>query len=153
LKAFTEKRTSKIPPNAAFIPANRRHGRDRHHQLIEDTKSEIVINLGQAYVNMSVLEACMNARVTYMDTAIHEDPTKVCEDPPWYATTNGNGGTDARKKGVNAILGVGFDPGVVNAWCALAVKHHFDSIDTIDILDVNAGKPREIFRHQLRSGN
>src|SRR6202158_2890950 len=43
-------------------------------QLIKDTKSEIVLNLGTAYINMSVLEACIKAGVTYMDTAIHEDP-------------------------------------------------------------------------------
>jgi len=47
--------------------------------------------------------------------------------------------------GINAILGVGFDPGVVNAWAALAVKHHFDKIDTIDILDVNAGSHGKYF--------
>ncbi|HNC73769.1 MAG TPA: saccharopine dehydrogenase C-terminal domain-containing protein, partial [Elusimicrobiota bacterium] len=42
-------------------------------------------------------------------------------------------------------LGVGFDPGVVNAYCALAVKKHFDTIDTIDILDVNAGSHGKYF--------
>ena len=53
-------------------------------QLIKKTKSSIVMNLGQSFVNMSVLEACIQAGVTYLDTAIHEDPAKVCEDPPWY---------------------------------------------------------------------
>src|SRR5271157_5206986 len=52
--------------------------------LIEETKSDIVINLGQAFINMSVLAACIQAGVAYMDTAIHEEPDKVCEDPPWY---------------------------------------------------------------------
>jgi saccharopine dehydrogenase-like NADP-dependent oxidoreductase len=114
-------------------------------KLIRDTKSEIVINLGQAYVNMSVLEACIKAGVTYMDTAIHEDPTKVCEDPPWYANYEWKRKARCKKKGINAILGVGFDPGVVNAYCALAKKHHFDTIDTIDILDVNAGSHGKYF--------
>ena len=54
-------------------------------QLIEETKSDIVINLGQSFINMSVLEACIQTGVSYMDTAIHEEPDKVCEDPPWYA--------------------------------------------------------------------
>jgi saccharopine dehydrogenase-like NADP-dependent oxidoreductase len=114
-------------------------------KLIEDTKSSIVINLGTAYVNMSVLEACIKAGVTYMDTAIHEDPAKVCEDPPWYANYEWKRKARCKAKGVNAILGVGFDPGVVNAWCALAVRKFFDKIDTIDILDVNAGKHGKYF--------
>ena len=114
-------------------------------QLIKDTKSEIVINLGTAYVNMSVLEACLEAGVSYMDTAIHEDPDKVCENPPWYANYEWKRKDRCREKGINAILGIGFDPGVVNAWAALAVKKHFDKIDTIDIMDVNAGSHGKYF--------
>jgi saccharopine dehydrogenase-like NADP-dependent oxidoreductase len=114
-------------------------------KLIRDTNSSIVINLGNAFVNMSVLEACIQAGVTYLDTAIHEDPGKVCEDPPWYANYEWKRKDRCTKGGVNAILGVGFDPGVVNAYCAFAKKHHFDSIDTIDILDVNAGSHGRYF--------
>jgi len=114
-------------------------------KLIKETGSQIVINLAQAYVNMSLLEACINTGVAYMDTAIHEDPNKVCEDPPWYANYEWKRKDRCRKKGITAILGVGFDPGVVNAYCALAVKHHFDKIDTIDIMDVNAGNHGKYF--------
>jgi saccharopine dehydrogenase-like NADP-dependent oxidoreductase len=114
-------------------------------KLIQDTKSSIVINLGTAYINMSVLEACIQAGVTYMDTAIHEEPDKVCENPPWYANYEWKRRDRCKAKGVNAILGAGFDPGVVNAYAALAVKKHFDKIDTIDIMDVNAGKHGKYF--------
>jgi saccharopine dehydrogenase-like NADP-dependent oxidoreductase len=114
-------------------------------KLIKTTKSTIVINLGTAYINMSVLEACIKTGVTYMDTAIHEDPAKVCEDPPWYANYEWKRKNRCAKKGVNAILGVGFDPGVVNAYCAWAAKHEFDTIDTIDIMDVNAGNHGRYF--------
>jgi saccharopine dehydrogenase-like NADP-dependent oxidoreductase len=114
-------------------------------KLIKSTKSTIVINLGTAYINMSVLEACIKTGATYMDTAIHEDPTKVCEDPPWYGNYEWKRKNRCAKKGVNAILGVGFDPGVVNAYCAWAVKHEFDTIDTIDIMDVNAGNHGRYF--------
>ncbi len=114
-------------------------------QLIEETKSDIVINLGQSFVNMSVLEACIQTGVAYLDTAIHEEPDKVCEDPPWYANYEWKRKDRCREKGVTAILGVGFDPGVVNAWCAQAARNHLDIIDTIDIMDVNAGSHGKYF--------
>jgi saccharopine dehydrogenase-like NADP-dependent oxidoreductase len=114
-------------------------------KLIRETNSQIVINLAQAYVNMSLLEACIQAGVAYMDTAIHEDPNKVCEDPPWYANYEWKRKDRCKEKGITAILGAGFDPGVVNAYCALAVKHYFDTIDTIDIMDVNDGSHGKYF--------
>ena len=53
--------------------------------LIRETGSQIVVNLGSAFINMSVLDACLETGAAYIDTAIHEDPDMVCEDPPWYA--------------------------------------------------------------------
>jgi saccharopine dehydrogenase-like NADP-dependent oxidoreductase len=108
-------------------------------QLIKELNISIVINLASAFCNMSILEACIETGAAYLDTAIHEEPNKVCENPPWYANYEWKRKDRCKAKGVTAILGAGFDPGIVNAWCALAVKHHFDSIDTIDIMDVNAG--------------
>jgi saccharopine dehydrogenase-like NADP-dependent oxidoreductase len=113
--------------------------------LIKETNSQIVINVGITFINMSVLEACIQAGVVYMDTAIHEEPGKVCEDPPWYANYEWKQKDRCRENGITAILGIGFDPGVVNAYVALAVKHHFDKIDTIDIMDVNAGNHGKYF--------
>ena len=114
-------------------------------ELIRETNSEIVINLGQAFLNMSILEACLETGVAYIDTAIHEDPDKVCENPPWYANYEWKRKDRCAEKGVTAILGAGFDPGVVNAYCALAVKRYFDKIETIDIIDVNAGSHGRYF--------
>lgn len=113
--------------------------------LIRETNSQIVINLATAYVNKSLLEACIQAKVAYMDTAVHEEPDKPCEDPPWYGNYEWKRRDECKEKGITAILGVGFDPGVVNAYCALAVKHHFDTIDTIDMMDVNAGNHGKYF--------
>ena len=113
--------------------------------LIRETGSEIVVNLASPYVNMSVLEACLRTGAAYLDTAIHEEPDKVCEDPPWYANYEWKHRDRCRDAGVTAILGAGFDPGVVNAYCALAAKRYFDEIDTIDILDVNAGRHGRYF--------
>lgn len=113
--------------------------------LIRDTESRIVINVGQSYINMSVMAACLETGAVYLDTAIHEEPDKVCEDPPWYANYEWKRKEQFKAKRLTAILGIGFDPGVVNAWCALAQKDYFDKIDTIDILDVNAGSHGKYF--------
>jgi len=113
--------------------------------LIRETGSEIVVNLGTAFVNMAVLEACLETEAAYLDTAIHEDPDTVCEDPPWYANHEWKRRERCAERGVTAILGAGFDPGVVNAYCALAARRHFDTIDTIDIIDVNAGRHGRYF--------
>ncbi|MDD5484374.1 MAG: saccharopine dehydrogenase NADP-binding domain-containing protein, partial [Kiritimatiellae bacterium] len=114
-------------------------------RLIKTARAGIVINLGSAFVNMSVLEACLGTGAVYLDTAIHEEPDKVCENPPWYANYEWKRKARCREKGLTAILGVGFDPGVVNAYCALAAKRYFDKIDTIDIMDVNAGRHGKYF--------
>ena len=114
-------------------------------KLIKETGSQIVINLATTYVNLSLLEACIQSGVAYMDTAIHEEPDKPCEDPPWYANHEWKRRDLCRKKSITAILGVGFDPGVVNAYCAVAAKHYFDTIDTIDMMDVNAGDHGKYF--------
>ncbi|MCO5147905.1 MAG: saccharopine dehydrogenase family protein [Aquamicrobium sp.] len=107
--------------------------------LIEKTGAGIVINVGSAFLNMSVLSACIETGAAYIDTAIHEDPAKVCETPPWYANYEWKRREEVEKAGVTAILGAGFDPGVVNAYAKLAYDEYFDRIDSIDIIDINAG--------------
>lgn len=107
--------------------------------LIRKTEAQIVINVGSAFVNMYVLEACLQTGVAYMDTAIHEDPEKICETPPWYGNYEWKRREACAEKGVTAILGVGFDPGVVNAYAKLAADEHLDTVTSIDIVDINAG--------------
>jgi len=114
-------------------------------KLIRDLKVSITINLATAFCNMSILEACIETGSAYIDTAIHEEPDKVCEDPPWYGNYEWKRRERCREKHITAILGSGFDPGVVNAYAAYAKKHFFDSIDTIDIMDVNAGSHGRYF--------
>jgi saccharopine dehydrogenase-like NADP-dependent oxidoreductase len=107
--------------------------------LIRETGVQIVINVGSAFLNMSVLEACIETGVAYMDTAIHEDPTKICETPPWYGNYEWQRRDRCQAAGVTAILGVGFDPGVVNSYARLAVDEYMDEVTSIDIVDINAG--------------
>jgi len=113
--------------------------------LIKQTDSQIVINVGSAFLNRSVLRACMETGAAYLDTAIHEEANKICETPPWYANHEWKHKEECQAKKITAILGVGFDPGVVNAYAALAAQRYFDRIDSIDILDVNAGSHGKYF--------
>ncbi|AFV00910.1 saccharopine dehydrogenase family protein [Simiduia agarivorans] len=113
--------------------------------LINELGVSMVLNLGSAFVNQSVLHACIETGVAYLDTAIHEDPAKVCETPPWYANYEWKSKQACEAKGVTAILGAGFDPGVVNAYARLAADTLFDSLESIDILDVNAGSHGKYF--------
>nr|WP_280517775.1 saccharopine dehydrogenase family protein [Falsirhodobacter halotolerans] len=106
--------------------------------LIRQTDARIVINVGSAFVNMTVLEACLETGAAYLDTAIHEDPAKICETPPWYGNYEWKRRERAAAAGVTAILGVGFDPGVVNAYARLAADQ-MDTVTSIDIVDINAG--------------
>lgn len=106
--------------------------------LIRKTGAQIVINVGSAFVNMTVLEACIETGAAYMDTAIHEDPSKICETPPWYGNYEWQRRDRCKAAGVTAILGIGFDPGVVNAWARVA-EGMLDQITAIDIVDINAG--------------
>lgn len=108
-------------------------------RLIRQTGAQIVINVGSSFVNMTVLQACIDTGVAYMDTAIHEDPGKICEAPPWYGNYEWQRREACKAAGVTAILGVGFDPGVVNAYARLAEDEHLDTIESIDIVDINAG--------------
>lgn len=107
--------------------------------LIRQTGAEIVINVGSSFVNMTVLQACVDTGAAYMDTAIHEDPAKICETPPWYGNYEWKRRAACEQAGVTAILGVGFDPGVVNAYARLAADEYLDRVDSIDIVDINAG--------------
>ncbi len=106
--------------------------------LILQTQAQIVINVGSSFVNMTVLDACIETGAAYIDTAIHEDPAKICETPPWYGNYEWQRRERCAQAGVTAILGVGFDPGVVNAWARYG-EDTLDTITSIDIVDINAG--------------
>ncbi|ATN35104.1 saccharopine dehydrogenase [Rhizobium sp. ACO-34A] len=113
--------------------------------LIKSTNSQIVINVGTAFLNMSVLRACMDTGVAYIDTAIHEEPNKICETPPWYGNYEWKRGPECEEKGITAILGAGFDPGVVNAYAKLAKDEYLDKVTDVDIVDINAGSHGKYF--------
>ncbi|WP_333614028.1 saccharopine dehydrogenase family protein [Psychrobacter sp.] len=115
-------------------------------QLIEETGIQILINVGSAFVNMTVLEACIETGAAYIDTAIHEDPRKICETPPWYDNYEWQRKQRCADKNITAILGAGFDPGVVNAYARLGYDMmDAGSVTDIDIIDINAGSHGKYF--------
>jgi saccharopine dehydrogenase (NAD+, L-lysine-forming) len=81
------------------------------------------------------MDACLESGVNYLDTANYEPPDSAHFEYSWQWAYQDR----FRDKGLMAVLGCGFDPGVTNIFCAWAQKHHYDSIQTIDILDCNAG--------------
>lgn len=107
--------------------------------LITRTESSIVLNVGSVYCNLAIMQACLKTGAHYLDTGVYEQEGRINEPPPWYANYEWKYRDQFAAKGVTGILGIGFDPGVVNVFCAHAQKHLFDRIDTIDIMDVNGG--------------
>jgi saccharopine dehydrogenase (NAD+, L-lysine-forming) len=103
--------------------------------LIKDFKPQLVINVALPYQDLTIMDACLETGVDYLDTANYEprDEAKFCYKWQWDYRER------FKKAGLMALLGCGFDPGVTNIFCAYAQKHHFDKIHTIDIIDCNAG--------------
>lgn len=103
--------------------------------LIRHIKADIVINVALPYQDLTIMEACIQTGVNYLDTANYEHPdTAHFEYKEQWAKE-----TQFKNAGIMGLLGSGFDPGVTNVFCAYAQKHYFDEIHTIDILDCNAG--------------
>ncbi len=122
--------------------------------LIRSYKPDLVMNIALPYQDLSIMDACLECGVNYMDTANYEP--EDTDDPKWreiYENRCNEKGFSAyfdyswqwayrekfQKAGLTALLGCGFDPGVTQAYCAYALKHEFDTIETIDILDCNGG--------------
>ncbi len=103
--------------------------------LINRFRPDIVINVALPYQDISIMEACLETGVDYLDTANYEPP----DDPKFCYKWQWDYHDRFKEKGIMALLGCGFDPGVTNIFCAHAKKEHFDEIHYVDILDCNAG--------------
>jgi len=104
-------------------------------EVIQQVKADIVINVALPYQDLTIMDACTQTGVDYLDTANYEHPdTAKFEYKEQWARDDAFKDAD-----IMGLLGSGFDPGVTNVFCEYAQKHYFDEIHTIDILDCNAG--------------
>lgn len=103
--------------------------------LIDKHKPSIVINVALPYQDLTIMDACIATKTPYLDTANYEHPdeAKFEYKLQWARDEK------FKEAGIMGLLGSGFDPGATNVFCAYALKHYFDEIHHIDILDCNAG--------------
>lgn len=104
-------------------------------ELIKQFRPDIVINVALPYQDLTIMDACLATGVHYLDTANYEPLDTAKFEYKWQWAYRER----FEKAGLTAILGCGFDPGVTGVFSAHAMKHHFDEIHTIDILDANGG--------------
>ncbi|MAJ15313.1 MAG: saccharopine dehydrogenase [SAR116 cluster bacterium] len=109
--------------------------------IISKYNPELVINLALPYQDLNIMEACLNKNVHYLDTANYEPRDEAKFEYKWQ--------WDLREKfvekGLMALLGSGFDPGVTNVYTSYINKHYFDEINYLDILDCNGGEHGQHF--------
>ena len=104
-------------------------------RLIDKEKPEVVLNLALPYQDLTIMDACLATKVHYVDTANYEPEDTAKFEYKWQWDYRER----YEKAGITALLGSGFDPGVTSVFSAYALKHYFDEINYIDILDCNAG--------------
>ena len=103
--------------------------------LIEKVKPDLVLNLALPYQDLTIMDACLATKVHYVDTANYEPEDTAKFEYKWQWAYR----ECFEKAGITALLGSGFDPGVTSVFSAYALKHYFDEINYIDILDCNGG--------------
>lgn len=103
--------------------------------LISDFKPDVVLHLALPYQDLTIMEACLATKTHYIDTANYEPLDTAKFEYKWQWAYRER----FKKAGICAILGCGFDPGVTGVFAAYAMKHFFDEIHYLDILDANAG--------------
>ena len=104
-------------------------------ELINAVNADIVINVALPYQDLTIMDACIETKTPYLDTANYEHP----DEAKFEYKLQWERSAAFKEAGIMGLLGSGFDPGVTNVFCAYAQKHYFDEIDTIDIMDCNDG--------------
>ena len=109
--------------------------------LIRSFKPKMVIHVALPYQDLTIMDACLEAGVHYMDTANYEPKDEAKFEYSWQWAYQDR----FKKAGLTALLGCGFDPGVTSIFTARAAKHHFDEIHYLDIVDCNGGDHGKAF--------
>ena len=109
--------------------------------LLERIKPDLLLNVALPYQDLPLMDACLQTGVDYLDTANYEPPDVAKFEYKWQWAYRER----FKEKGIMALLGSGFDPGVTNVFTAWAAKHHFDEIRQLDIIDCNAGDHGQAF--------
>jgi saccharopine dehydrogenase (NAD+, L-lysine-forming) len=109
--------------------------------LIRRVQPKLVINVALPYQDLTIMDACLETGVDYLDTANYEPRDNAKFEYSWQWAYQDK----FKDKGLMALLGSGFDPGVTNVFTAEAAKHHLDIIEEIDIIDANAGSHGQPF--------
>ena len=110
-------------------------------ELFRRHKPDIVINVALPYQDLTIMDACLECGVNYLDTANYEPKDVAHFEYSWQWAYRER----FEKAGLTAILGCGFDPGVSGVYTAYAAKHHFGQMHTLDIVDCNAGNHHKAF--------
>ena len=103
--------------------------------LIDRVQPDLLINLALPYQDLPLMDACLETGLDYLDTANYEPKDTVKFEYRWQWEYHER----FEKKGIMALLGSGFDPGVTNVFTAYGAKHYFEEIHQLDIVDVNGG--------------
>lgn len=103
--------------------------------LLKKEQPSLVINVALPYQDLTIMDACLEAGVNYLDTANYEPLDTAKFEYKWQWAYHDR----FEKAGLTALLGSGFDPGATNVFTAYLAKHYFDEIHELDIIDVNGG--------------
>ncbi len=104
-------------------------------ELIKKVNPKLVLNVALPYQDLTIMDACTQCNVDYVDTANYEHPDEAKFEYKEQWARDGQ----FKEAGIKALLGSGFDPGVTGVFCAYAQQNLFDEIHFIDIMDCNAG--------------
>ncbi|WP_027303242.1 saccharopine dehydrogenase family protein [Rudanella lutea] len=109
--------------------------------LIRKYEPKLVINVALPYQDLPIMDACLETRTHYMDTANYEPKDVAKFEYSWQWAYKER----FEQAGIMALLGCGFDPGATQVFTAYAAKHHFDEMHYLDIVDCNAGNHGKAF--------